>query len=85
MKNVIFNDNDIIGTYENVWKFFKEEIKRQMDDNGISFQKLNSNFKDILNIMEEIENDGDIYSNTLIVIKESPMGNLYYKVLKESD
>ena len=85
MKNVIFNDNDIIGTYENVWKFFKEEIKRQMDDNGISFQELNSNFKDILNIMEEIENDGDIYSNTLIVIKESPMGNLYYKVLKESD
>lgn len=83
MKNVIYVNDALIGTYEDIWKNYKEELKKQMDDNGVSFQELNSNFREILNLMEDIETNVDIYSNTLLMIKETPMGSLKYKVIEE--
>lgn len=83
MKNVIYVNDALIGTYEDIWKNYKEELKKQMDDNGISFQELNNNFKEILWLMERLEEDKNVYSNSLIMIKETPMGTLTYKVIKE--
>ena len=83
MKNVLYTKDLLIGTYEDIWKNYKEELKRQMDDNGVSFQELNSNFREILNLMEDIECNTDIYSTTLLMIKETPMGTLKYKVIEE--
>ena len=83
MKNVLYTKDVLIGTWEDIWKNYKEELKRQMDDNGVSFQELNSNFRDILNLMDDIESNGDIYSTTLLMIKETPMGSLTYKVIEE--
>ena len=37
MKNVIYEDDYLIGNKENIWKFFKEEINRQLQDNTIDF------------------------------------------------
>lgn len=85
MKNVIYINDSLIGTYEDIWKYYKEELINQMNDNGISFQELNSNFSEILSLMEKLEENKDIYSNTLISIKETPMGSLTYKVLKEDE
>ena len=78
-------DDSIVGTMENVWKSYKEELKRQMDDNTISFEELRHNFTDILELMEEMESDTDIYSNTLVKIQENAMGGLNYKKLEEID
>lgn len=85
MKNVIYINDSLIGTYEDIWKYYKEELINQMNDNGISFQELNNNFSEILSLMEKLEDNKDIYSNTLISIKETPMGSLTYKVLKEDE
>ena len=85
MKNVIYENDAIIGTKENLWKYFKEEIKRQLDDNTIDFDELKNNFSDVLEVMGKIQENQDIYGNTLLIIKESPMGSLYYKVLEEVD
>lgn len=85
MKNVIYINDSLIGTYEDIWKYYKEELIAQMNDNGISFQELNNNFSEILSLMEKLEDNKDIYSNTLISIKETPMGSLTYKVLKEEE
>lgn len=83
MKNVIYENDGFIGTKDNLWKYFKEEIKRQLDDNTIDFEELKNNFSDILEVMEKIQENQDIYGNTLLIIKESPMGSLYYKILEE--
>ncbi len=83
MEKVLFIDDAIVGTMENIWKSYKEELKRQMDDNTISFEELRHNFMDILEVMERLEEDVDVYSNTLIKIKENAMGGLTYKILEE--
>lgn len=85
MNNVIMYDDSIVGTFEDLWKNFKEELKRQMEDNTISFEELRHNFTDILELMEEMESDKDIYSNTLVKIQENAMGGLNYKKLEEID
>ena len=85
MKNVIYENDGLIGTKENLWKNFKEEIIRQLQDNTIDFEELKNNFSDIMEVMGKIQENQDIYNNTLLIIKENPMGNLYYKVLKEED
>lgn len=85
MKNVIYENDGLIGTKDNLWKYFKEEIKRQLDDNTIDFDELKNNFSNIMEVMGEIQENQDIYGNTLLIIKENPMGNLYYKTLEEAD
>lgn len=85
MKNIIYEDDSLIGTKENIWKGFKEEINRQLQDNTIDFEELKTNINDMLQVMIEIQENQDIYCNTLLKIKESPMGSLYYKVLEEVD
>lgn len=85
MKNVIYENDYLIGTKENIWKCYKEEIKRQLDDNTIDFDELKNNFCDIMQVMGEIQENQDIYNNTLLIIKESPMGSLYYKTLEEAE
>lgn len=85
MKNIIMIDDAIIGTMEDIWKSYKEELKRQMDDNTISFEELRHNFTDILVVMEQMESDADIYPNTLVKIQENAMGGLNYKRLEEID
>lgn len=85
MKNVIYENDGLIGTKENIWKYFKEEINKQLQDNNIDFETVRCNINDMLQVMEEIQENNDIYGNTLLIIKESPMGNLYYKTLKEED
>lgn len=83
MKNVIYENDGLIGTKENLWKNFKEEFCRQLQDNTIDFDELKNNFDEILEVMRKIQENQDIYNNTLLIIKESPMGSLYYKVLEE--
>lgn len=83
MKNVIYENDGLIGTKDNLWNYFKEEIKRQLEDNTIDFDELKNNFSDIMEVMEKIQENKDIYGNTLLIIKENPMGNLYYKELLE--
>lgn len=85
MKNVIYENDGLIGTKENIWKYFKEEINKQLQDNNIDFETVRCNINDMLQVMEEIQENNDIYGNTLLIIKESPMGNLYYKTLKEEN
>lgn len=83
MNNIIYDNEKIIGTMENIWKFFKEEITREMQDNTISFEVMQHNFNDMLEVMKELEQDKNIYPNTLIKIEEHPMGGYIYKTLKE--
>ena len=85
MEKIIMVDDAIVGTMENIWKSYKEELKRQMDDNTISFEELKRNFTDILDVMEQMEDDMNIYPNTLVIIKENAMGGLNYKRLEEID
>ena len=85
MEKILMIDDAIVGTMENIWKSYKEELKRQMDDNTISIEELKRNFTDILDVMEQMEDDTNIYPNTLVIIKENAMGNLYYKRLEEID
>lgn len=84
MEKILMVDDAIVGTMENIWKSYKEELKRQMDDNTISFEELRHNFMDILEVMEKMENE-EIYPNTLVKIKENAMGGLTYKILEEVD
>lgn len=82
MNNIIYDNEKIIGTLENIWKFFKEEINRQMQDNTISFEELHYNTNEILELMEELE-ENKIDSDTLIQIEEHPMGGYVYKTIEE--
>ena len=85
MEKILMIDDDIVGTMENIWKSYKEELKRQMDDNTINFEELKRNFTDILDVMEQMEGDINIYPNTLVKIQENAMGGLNYKRLEEID
>ena len=85
MEKILMIDDAIVGTMENIWKSYKEELKRQMDDNTINFEELKRNFTDILDVMEQMEDDMNIYPNTLVIIKENAMGGLNYKILEEVD
>ena len=83
MENVLFYEDAIVGTMENIWKNYKEELRKQMEDNTISFEELKNNFNEILEVMEEMENDTNVCFDTLVKIQENAMGCLYYKVLEE--
>ena len=85
MEKILMIDDAIVGTMENIWKSYKEELKRQMDDNTINFEELKRNFTDILDVMEQMEGDINIYPNTLVKIQENAMGGLNYKRLEEID
>lgn len=85
MKNVIYEDDYLIGSKENIWKFFKEEFCRQLQDNTIDFEELKNNFDEILELMRKIQENDDIYGNTLLKIKEQAMGGFTYSILKECD
>lgn len=85
MKNVIYESDYLLGTKENIWKYFKEEINKQLQDNTIDFENLKENVNNMLEVMEEIQENQDIYNNTLLMIKENVYGNLYYKILKEDE
>ena len=83
MNNIIYEGDYLIGTKENIWKYFKEEINMQLDDNTIDFEELKNNFSNIMEVMGEIQENQDIYNNTLLKIKECAMGGFTYSVLKE--
>ena len=85
MEKVIYENDGLIGTKENLWKYFKEEIKRQLDDNTIDFETLQDNINNILEVMKQIQENQDIYGNTLLIIKQNNFEDLYYKTLEESD
>lgn len=85
MKNVIYENDALVGTKENIWKYFKEEIINQLHDNTIDFEILKDNINKTIEIMQEIQNNQNIYENTLLIIKENNFGDFYYKILKESD
>lgn len=85
MKNVIFEDDYLIGSKENIWKFFKEEFCRQLQDNTIDLEELKNNFDEILEVMRKIQENNDIYGNTLLKVKGQAMGGLTYSILKECD
>lgn len=85
MKNVIYEDDYLIGSKENIWKSFKEEINRQLQDNTLDFEVLKTNINDMLEIMENIQENDDIYGNTLLKIKEQAMGGFTYSILKECE
>lgn len=85
MKNIIYENDYLLGTKKNIWKYFKEEINKQLQDNTIDFENLKENVNNMLEVMEEIQENQDIYDNTLLMIKENVYGNLYYKTLKEDE
>lgn len=85
MKNVIYKNDYLLGTKENIWKYFKEEINKQLQDNTIDFENLKTNVNNMLEVMEEIQENQGIYNNTLLMIKENVYGDLYYKILKEDE
>lgn len=80
---VIYEGDYIIGSKENIWRFFKEEINRELNDNTIYLEVLKTNINDMLEVMVELENNHDIYDNTLVKIKECSMGGYTYKILEE--
>lgn len=83
VKNVIYNSDYIIGTKENIWKSFKEEIINELNDNTIDFEVLQTNINDIINIMKDIQENEDVYPETYLKISECAMGGYTYKVLEE--
>lgn len=84
MNNVIYVNEKLIGTKKDIWKYFKEEINRQLEDNAISFEELKDNINAMLDVMEKIQENENIYEETLLSINEY-FGGFNYKVLEEVD
>ena len=84
MSDIIYNDIELIGSIENIEKFFKEEMKREINDN-LSFEEMKYNFNDIFDIILTIQEkeQENINNNCLFKIIECPMGGFIYSVLKE--
>ena len=80
---VIYEDDYIIGSKENIWRSFKEEINRELQDNTIYLEVLKTNINDMLEVMIELDNNNNIYNNTLVKIKECSMGGYTYTILEE--
>lgn len=80
---VIYEDDYIIGSKENIWSSFKEEINRELQDNTVYLEVLKTNINDILEVMIELDNNNNIYNDTLVKIKECPMGGYTYTILEE--
>ena len=83
MKNVIYEDDSLIGTKDNIWKYFKEEIVLQIQDNTLGFEDVKSNINNMLQVMNEIQENENIYGNTLLKIRLNAFGDFYYKILEE--
>lgn len=85
MNNIIVNDEEIIGKLEYIYKYFKEEMKKQLDDNDLSIEEIKQSFDEIFLILIEIEeNEQDNYDEIFKIVLNS-MGAYQYKVLKEID
>lgn len=85
MNNIIVNDEEIIGKLEYIYKYFKEEMKKQLDDNDLSIEEIKQSFDEIFLILIEIEeNEQDNYNEIFKIVLNS-MGAYQYKVLKEID
>lgn len=85
MNNIIVNDEEIIGKLEYIYKYFKEEIKKQLDDNNLSMEEIKQNFDEIFLILIEIEEKEQDNYDEIFKVVYNPMGAYQYKVLKEID
>lgn len=87
MTNVIYNDDEIIGRIDDLEKYTREELKRQLDDWGIEPSEIIENTKQLMGVIQEIrDNEQDAYNDdALFRITKHPMGSYMYKVLKERE
>lgn len=82
---IIYDGESIIGTKENIWKAFKEEIIKELNDNTLDLDTIKINIDDYLEVMKEIQYNEEIETTTLLKISECAMGGYTYKILKESE
>ena len=83
MNNLIYNDDEIIGRIDDLEKYMREELKRQLDEWDIEPNEIIDNTKDLMGIIQEIRDNEQDNFDELIRIFKNPMGNYTYKVLKE--
>lgn len=76
---LIIEDESIIGTANDILKYFKDEIKLQLDDNTLSFEEIRYNTNLILELLENLEKDNNIVDSKKIEVTYNPMGNFQYK------
>lgn len=81
MENLIINDTEIIGKIEDIEKYFKNEMVRELKED-ICFEVMQKNFQDMFDIILEIqENEQEAYNNNdLFLIKENSMGGFVYDI-----
>lgn len=68
------------GTVSDLLKKFIEEIKRQLDDNTLSFEEIHYNINIILDLFEELEKDEAICDKSRVIITVHPMGSFIYEL-----
>lgn len=83
MNKVIEGDTYIIGNKENLWKYFKNEIIRQLDDNTLDFEEMRYNVDDMLEVFDFIQDDEAIDPDTIIKVEQHVMGGFVYHIMKE--
>ena len=85
MSSIIYNDNEIIGRIDDIEKYIRNELKKQLDDWSIEADEIIENTKSMMYIIAEIrENEQEAYNDdALFRIYEHPMGGYEYKVLVE--
>lgn len=76
--NLEIDGDTVKGKCLEVMEYLKYEIAHQcMGD--IDYQELIWNVRKIVDILAELE-DNEVNDNEIIVIRENPMGSLYYEI-----
>lgn len=85
MKNLLINDDYIIGKIEDIEKYLREEMICQLKDIDLDCEELKYNFELMFDIILEIqENEQENIDNgCLFKITPNLMGGYNYIVLKE--
>ena len=85
--NIIFLDEETIGTVKEFKTYFKDMINKEIndftdDDTPYSFNEFMSTLTEYIELLEDIKK---LYDEQLIKITYNPMGKYNYKLMKEDD
>ena len=84
MSKIIEEDTKIIGKIEDIEKYFKNEMIKEIQG-GIDIEEMKYNFNMMFDVLLEIqENEQEAYNNEcLFEIQEHAMGGYIYKVYEK--
>jgi len=82
--NLIFENGDSVkGKAKEVKEYLLYELASQCMSINQDYEEIVYNGRLILDLIEELENNG--VHESVIIVKENPMGSLYYEIIENNE